>query len=359
MRRDVIIAPAANVPLPMLYPLFRPLLFALDPETAHDMTFGGLDAAARLGVARLAIPRVPGRSRSRSMGLRFPNRVGLAAGLDKNAAHIDGLAALGFGISNAVPSRRARSPAIRSRGCSGCRRRRRSSTGWASTTTGLERSSRTPVARVIAACSDSTSARTSIRRSIAPPTTTSRACAAATRARRTSPSTSARRTRRDCATCSTKPRSRKLVGALKSEQASSQSSTASTRRSRSRSRRTWTRRRSTGIAKLLVRHRVDGVIATNTTLARDAVEGLPHAERIRRPLGAPAARAGDAKSCSGSREPSTARCRSSASAASCRATDAKEKIDAGAALVQIYTGLIYRGPELVAECVRATSRRSV
>src|SRR5437016_7359630 len=81
----------------MLYPLFRPLLFALDPETAHELTLAGLDAAASLGVAQLAAPRVPA-SPVEAMGIKFPNRIGLAAGLDKNAAHIDGLAALGFGF---------------------------------------------------------------------------------------------------------------------------------------------------------------------------------------------------------------------------------------------------------------------
>src|SRR6202007_2867031 len=54
-------------------------------------------AAARPGPAKPVLPRVPASPVS-AMGLTFPNRVGLAAGLDKNAAHIDGLAALGFGF---------------------------------------------------------------------------------------------------------------------------------------------------------------------------------------------------------------------------------------------------------------------
>ena len=81
----------------MIYPFFRPLLFALDPETAHDMAFASLDVAAKLGIVQALAPR-PLPSPVTAMGLRFPNRVGLAAGLDKNAAHIDGLAALGFGF---------------------------------------------------------------------------------------------------------------------------------------------------------------------------------------------------------------------------------------------------------------------
>ncbi len=79
----------------MLYALARPLLFALDPETAHALTLELADAPLRLGLLRVA--RVPGAP-VRAMGLDFPNPVGLAAGLDKNAAHIDALATLGFGF---------------------------------------------------------------------------------------------------------------------------------------------------------------------------------------------------------------------------------------------------------------------
>src|SRR5690349_82708 len=82
---------------PMFYPLLRPLLFTLDPETAHDVAFAALDAAVASGAAQLTAPRVAA-SPVVAMGLEFPNRVGLAAGLDKNAAHIDGLATLGFGF---------------------------------------------------------------------------------------------------------------------------------------------------------------------------------------------------------------------------------------------------------------------
>ncbi|MBS0320007.1 MAG: dihydroorotate dehydrogenase (quinone), partial [Proteobacteria bacterium] len=81
----------------MLYPLFRPFLFALDPETAHEAAFAALDTAARAGIAQLAAPR-PVADPVTVMGIDFPNRVGLAAGLDKNASHLAGLATLGFGF---------------------------------------------------------------------------------------------------------------------------------------------------------------------------------------------------------------------------------------------------------------------
>lgn len=79
----------------MLYALLRPLLFRLDPETAHELTLDGLRLTQRLGLPLAAA--VPGTPVS-AMGLSFPNAVGLAAGLDKNGACIDGLAALGFGF---------------------------------------------------------------------------------------------------------------------------------------------------------------------------------------------------------------------------------------------------------------------
>ena len=79
----------------MLYSLVRPLVFALEPETAHRIAFNAMDTAHRLGLYHA--PPVPCQSRS-VMGLTFPNPVGLAAGLDKNGEHIDALAALGFGF---------------------------------------------------------------------------------------------------------------------------------------------------------------------------------------------------------------------------------------------------------------------
>ncbi len=80
-----------------MYSLLRPLLFRLDPETAHNLTLGSLRAAQALGLSGLLAKRPPDDPRT-VMGLAFPTPVGLAAGLDKNGECIDGLAALGFGF---------------------------------------------------------------------------------------------------------------------------------------------------------------------------------------------------------------------------------------------------------------------
>lgn len=78
----------------MLYSLARPLLFSLAPERAHDLTLSLLKSAHKMGVVRPHVAAKP----VTCMGIEFPNPVGLAAGLDKNGAYIDALASLGFGF---------------------------------------------------------------------------------------------------------------------------------------------------------------------------------------------------------------------------------------------------------------------
>jgi dihydroorotate dehydrogenase len=105
------------------------------------------------------------------------------------------------------------------------------------------------------------------------------------------------------------------------------------------------------IARLVEAHGIDAVIATNTTVSREGVSGLPHAEEAGGLSGTPV------------RAAATAVVRKIAGALNGRipivgvggimsAADAREKIEAGAALVQVYTGLIYRGPALVRDIVR-------
>jgi dihydroorotate dehydrogenase len=79
------------------YSLLRPLLFQLDAELAHDLSLASLRLAERLALLKL-YPAAPACQPRRVMGIDFPNPVGLAAGLDKNARVIDGMAALGFGF---------------------------------------------------------------------------------------------------------------------------------------------------------------------------------------------------------------------------------------------------------------------
>ena len=83
----------------MMYGLLRSALFSLPEETSHKIALDGMDLARQLGVSgMLGGARQDRQSPVKVMGLDFPNALGLAAGLDKNADHIDGLAALGFGF---------------------------------------------------------------------------------------------------------------------------------------------------------------------------------------------------------------------------------------------------------------------
>jgi dihydroorotate dehydrogenase len=81
----------------MLYAMSRALLFRLDPETAHTVTLSGLSLMHRAHLARLLAGGSVEAPRT-VMGLTFPNAVGLAAGMDKNGDHLDALGALGFGF---------------------------------------------------------------------------------------------------------------------------------------------------------------------------------------------------------------------------------------------------------------------
>ncbi len=78
----------------MLYSLARPLLFSLAPERAHELTLSLLKSSHKMGMMRQNVAVKP----VTCMGIEFPNPVGLAAGLDKNGAYIDALASQGFGF---------------------------------------------------------------------------------------------------------------------------------------------------------------------------------------------------------------------------------------------------------------------
>ncbi len=80
-----------------LYPIFRCGLFRLDPETAHHLSLLALRGAEKCGVLGLVSPAGQGDRAVEVMGLKFPNRVGLAAGMDKDGDCIDALGRLGFG----------------------------------------------------------------------------------------------------------------------------------------------------------------------------------------------------------------------------------------------------------------------
>ena len=346
----------ADISMHRLYPLFRPLLFAADPELAHRLTLAALDAAARTGVAQLAAPRLPATP-IEAMGLRFQNRVGLAAGLDKNAEHLPGLATLGFGFLEAgtvTPRPQPGNPRPRMFRIVEARalvnRLGFNSDGVESFVANVERSGYrgilgvnigrnfdTPNERAAddyVACLRAVYRHASyVTVNVSSPNTTGlrdlqaedalgRLLAALVHERDALAQRHGKRV----------PLAVKIAPDLGDDAVQS-------------------------IASLLIRHRIDGAIATNTTIARDGVQGLEHGSETGGLSGAPL------------RDRATRVLRALARALDgalpligvggiLSADDAREKIDAGATLVQLYTGLIYRGPDLVADCVRALAQGS-
>jgi dihydroorotate dehydrogenase len=338
----------------MMYPFFRPFLFAFDPETAHEMTFASLDAAARLGIMQALAPRVA-PSPITAMGLPFPNRVGLAAGLDKNAAHIDGLATLGFGFiecGTVTPRAQPGNPKPRifrlPEAEAMINRLGFNNDGVERFLANVARASWRGILGLNIGKNFDTPNAHAVDDYIA--------CLRAVYARASyvtvnisSPNTKGLRD------LQAEDALAALVAALKTEQAALADKHGKYTPMVIKIAPDLSPPAIEGIAKLLIRHRVDGVVATNTTLARDAIRGRKHADEAGGLSGRPL------------RAQATAVVRTLAKALDgalpiigvggiLSGADAKEKIDAGATLVQIYTGLIYRGPDLVVECARALAK---
>jgi dihydroorotate dehydrogenase len=337
----------------MLYQVFRPALFALDPESAHELAFGGLDLAARCGVARLVLPRVAS-SPVRAMGIDFPNRIGIAAGLDKNAEHIDGIAALGVGhieCGTVTPRAQPGNPRPRVFRLVGAEALiNRMGFNNAGVDRFLANAARARWTGVLG-LNIGKNFDTPNDRAVDDYLTCLRAVyvrASYVTVNISSPNTKGLRDLQSEEALTA------LLKALKREQALLADRHGKYTPIAIKIAPDLEPSSIEGIARLLVGHHVDGVIATNTTVSRAAIRGNPRADEAGGLSGRPL------------REPATAVVRLLAKALDgalpvigvggvLSGADAREKIDAGATLVQLYTGLIYRGPDLVAECAAATA----
>jgi dihydroorotate dehydrogenase len=332
-----------------LYGLARPFLFSLDAENAHQL------ALRTAGVAALFAPP-PARAPVRAMGIEFPNPIGLGAGLDKNAEHIDAMGALGFGFlevgtvtprpqpGNARPRlfRLESRQAIINRfgfnnvGVEEFIRNVRRSRWTGILGINIGRNADTPPERAI---DDYELGLQAVY-----------AHAAYVTINISSPNTKGLRTLQEA----------DHLNALLKRMTALRDPLADR----------YGRRvplvvkvaadlngaEIQAIADAVRRHGIEGVIASNTSTSRDGVAGLPHASEAGGLSGAPI------------RQRATRVLRELAFALKGEVTliggggvmsgaDAVEKFAAGASLVQLYTGLVYRGPELVAECVSAFRAR--
>ncbi len=344
----------------MLYDLARPFIFTLDPETAHHVAFSNLNRAHRLGLTRLLRPHVADDPVG-AMGLTFPNPVGLGAGLDKNAEHIDALADFGFGcieVGTVTPRAQSGNPAPRLFRLPAARalinRMGFNNDGLDRFVANVEASRNR---KVVVGLNIGKNADTPIEKAVDDyliglrrvyPLLLERPGYVAVNI--SSPNTRNLRSLQGGAEL------RALLGGL--------------RQAREELADRHGRRVALAvkiapdlddaelprIADALVAHGIDAVIATNTTVAREAVAGLPHAEEAGGLSGAPLeARSTEVVRLLASHLRGALPVIGVGGIMS--GDDAAAKIAAGAALVQLYTGIIYRGPTLVGECRRAILRQ--
>ena len=335
-----------------LYPLARPFLFPLDPETAHDLTFAALDRAARLHVAQAVVPSVPDDPVT-VMGIAFPNRVGLAAGLDKNGEHLAGLATLGFGfleIGTVTPRAQGGNPKprmFRIREAHAIINRMGFNNGGVDALVANVQRARY---RGVLGINIGKNFDTPNERAADDYVTCLRAVYAHAHyvaVNVSSPNTKGLRDLQSEAALSA------LLARLKREQDALAQQHGRYVPLAIKIAPDLADDALAGLARVFVAGKVDAVIATNTTIARDAVAGMPHANEGGGLSGAPLRERATAVIALLARELAGAVPIIGVGGIESGA-HAREKIAAGASLVQLYTGLVYRGPGLVAECVRAT-----
>ena len=333
-----------------VYTRIRPLVFTLPPEAAHRLTLACLDIVYDSGLLkpRPALSSTP----IRVMGLDFPNAVGLAAGLDKDGAHINALAALGFGfieIGTVTPRPQPGNPSPRlfrlpdaeaiinrmgfnNRGVDELVMNVQQSGFKGVLGINIGKNKDTPIEHAVAdylECLEKVYAHAGyVTVNISSPNTQN-----------------LRELQKDDALDA-------LLSAIKVRQAALADKHGKYIPIALKIAPDLDEAQIAAIAALLMVHRMDAVIATNTTLARDAVKGLPHADETGGLSGAPV------------REASTRVIRALAHHLKLEipiigvggissAAEAREKIAAGAQLIQLYTGLVYQGPALISTCVQA------
>ncbi len=342
----------------LLYALARPLLFSLDPEVAHHLALPALQRAATLGITK-AIGK-PKQDPRTVMGIVFPNPVGLAAGLDKDGAYIDGLASLGFGfieIGTVTPRAQAGNPKPRMfrlpKANALINRMGFNNGGVDAFVANVQASRFYQDKQGVLGLNIGKNADTPIEQAaddylhclekVYP-------YAHYVTVNISSPNTK---------------NLRQLQGASELDSLLSRLKDAQQRLADRHMRYVPIALKIAPdiddeqiktIASALVRHKMDAVIATNTTITRDAVNGMKHGKEAGGLSGAPVFEYSNAvirglKHELGDALPIIG------VGGIMSGNDAHVKIAAGASLVQLYSGLIYRGPALVRECASALRQR--
>jgi dihydroorotate dehydrogenase len=336
-----------------LYPLARSQLFRMDAEDAHHLTLRMLGAAGRAGLAGVLAERATDSPRT-VMGLTFRNPVGLAAGLDKDGACIDGLASLGFGfieVGTVTPRAQPGNPKprmFRLPDAHALINRLGFNNGGVDQFVSNVQAARY---KGILGLNIGKNADTPMERAaedylyclerVYP-------FASYVTINISSPNTKNLRQLQGAGELDA------LLGALKDKQQRLSDMHGKLVPLALKIAPDLDDEQIKSIADTVLRHGFDGVIATNTTLSRTAVAGMKHGDEAGGLSGKPVFEASNAvirklRAELGAQVPIIG------VGGILSGADAAEKLAAGASLVQVYTGLIYRGPALVTECVNALS----
>ena len=334
-----------------LYPLLRPLLFSLDPETAHEVTLKLLNVAYVSGLGKQIYPVIENKP-VKVMGLDFKNPVGLAAGMDKNGDYIAALTALGFGfveIGTVTPRPQPGNPkprlfrlpehqAIINRmgfnnlGIDHLLNQIKHSNYSGILGINIGKNFDTPIENAVddylIGLRKAYTSASYITINISSPNT------------------------KNLRQLQQGDEIKALIASLKEEQLKLQQEHGIYVPLAIKIAPDLTDDEITHIARLLLEFEIDGVIATNTTIARDMIADHPLAHEAGGLSGAPV------------KDKSTHVVRGLAAELQGKigiiavggilsAEDAQEKLQAGASLVQIYSGLIYRGPQLIEDIVKS------
>ncbi|HWI23291.1 MAG TPA: quinone-dependent dihydroorotate dehydrogenase [Lysobacter sp.] len=338
-----------------MYGFARPFLFGLDPERAHDVTLQALEAAYRCGINPL-VSSAPKPLPTRAFGLQFPNPVGLAAGLDKNGAHIDALLALGFGfieIGTVTPKPQAGNPKPRMFRLTEQRavinRLGFNNLGVDALVRNVERARRQGVLGINIGKNKDTPNESAesdylfCLERVYP-------LADYVTVNISSPNTAGLRELQE------EQALRRLVGTLREAQERLGAQHGKRVPMLVKIAPDLSDEDIDAAGRVLTDLEVDGVIATNTTVSRFGLEGTRHAEEAGGLSGAPLmGRATSVLRRLRTRLPESIPMIGVGGILS--GADAATKTAAGATLVQLYTGLVYCGPALIKDCVDALRRR--
>ena len=338
-----------------MYALARPFLFCLDAERAHDLGLTAIETAYRTGFNPLLAAR-PAPSPVEAFGLSFENPVGLAAGLDKNGAHVDALAALGFGfieVGTTTPRAQAGNPKPRMFRLpeheAVINRLGFNNGGVDALVRNVERAKYAGVLGInIGRNKDTPNERATDDYLLCLERVYPRASYITVNI--SSPNTQGLRDLQEEETL------RRFIGTLREAQERLAARHGARKPMLLKIAPDLSETELDAMATVLRTARIDGVICTNTTIDRSAVAGHRHAGEVGGLSGRPVF----AKSTAvlrGMRERLGDAIPLVGVGGIVRGGDAVAKFDAGASLVQFYSGMVYRGPALIGECVEALHAR--